>query len=75
MTSDELNDAVNAGADLVLEDLELFATEYSLSIACRSLVDLVVNAQVYLHPGATLDEVIAAEYSRSPEEVRSWMPG
>lgn len=74
-TREEVRHILNAGADLVLENLSLFEIETSASIRSRSLIDLVVNAQSELidTPDATLDEVIEAAYSESPETVKEWI--
>ncbi len=63
----EISEAVNKGADLVLDDIA--PSEYD-----RDLVNLVVNAAMAMldNPAATLDEVITENYSESPETVRSW---
>jgi hypothetical protein len=66
-TRDDVEVAVNAGADLVMEDLSLGDRDYDL-------INLVVNAiMVRLEDAeASLDDVIRENYGDSPEEVRGW---
>lgn len=63
-TRDQISAALNAGADMVLDDDDLFGMETSDSIRMRSLIDLVVNAigTVLDDPDVTLDDVILASY-------------
>jgi hypothetical protein len=60
-TRDQVSAAVNGGADL-LPDHEY---ENEDTIAQDDVVNLVVNAALYLldHPGADVNEVIAAQYT------------
>lgn len=70
-TRADVSRAVNAGADLVLEDFD--ASEQD-----RDLVNIIVNAALTLldKPDATLAEVIEENYGdEDPDEVRSWWTG
>jgi hypothetical protein len=65
---DQVSDAVNAGANLLVEEIE--PDDHGIS-----LVDLVVNAALTLldDPGCTdLNEVIRRCYDDPPSEVLSW---
>lgn len=66
-TLDQVNAAINEGADLVIEG-------QSLSDRATDLVHLACNAigQVLKEPGITLDEAILRSYEADPETVRRW---
>lgn len=66
-TRDRITTAVNAGADLVMDNLELGDRD-------RDLLNLVVNAALSLldAPAMTLDDVIEENYETSPSELRGW---
>lgn len=72
---DEVNQAVNAGIDLITGDREIY-----LSGRDHDLLNLAVNAALSLldNPDWTLDDVIRHNYeSEDPEDgpatVRSWL--
>lgn len=62
-----VSDAANGAAELMLDGLDLGDRD-------TDLLNLFVNATVHLagHPHADLDEIIEANYSDSPKEVRGW---
>lgn len=66
-TREDVMAAVNAGVDLVLDELALGECQ-------ADLVNLVVNAigTVLDNPGASLDQVIEENYDEDPAEVRAW---
>jgi hypothetical protein len=68
-TEEEVSKAVNAGIDLVRD-------EVGDSERDSDLLNLAVNAVMTLleHPGEglTLDDVIESNYESSPDEVRGW---
>jgi hypothetical protein len=66
-TREQVSDAVNAGADLVVDGLGVGEAE-------SDLVNLVVNAIVAVleSPGISLDDVIRQNYETDPAEVRGW---
>ncbi|MCS0601121.1 hypothetical protein NX794_07735 [Streptomyces sp. LP11] len=67
-TLEQLTDAANGGADLVLDGLDLGDRD-------RDLINLVVNAIVTVGEDPLVDDldtVIETQYETSPEEVRSW---
>jgi hypothetical protein len=59
--------AVDAAAGMIGRELDVSDRDIDL-------LNLVVNATVHLfcHPGATLDEIIEANYSEDPKVVREW---
>ncbi|MEU3599645.1 hypothetical protein ABZ714_13105 [Streptomyces sp. NPDC006798] len=69
LTKERIEQAVNEGADVVLDGLDLGDRD-------RDLLGLTVCAIVYqiFHPapGSELDDVIREHYEDSPEEVRKW---
>ncbi|WP_158754255.1 hypothetical protein [Streptomyces sp. NRRL F-2580] len=69
-TREDISTAVNAGVDLVAE--ELAGSERD-----QDLMNMVVNAVLHVleNPNASLDEVIRENYEEEPEEVRSWWSG
>ena len=71
-TREQISHALNVGADLVLD--ELLQGESSRTIAARSLVDIVVHAQMAAleHPDWDLDEIIQHGWETDPEEVKGW---
>lgn len=76
---DDVAAAVNRGADLVLDDADLFPYEDGDEIRVRSVVDLVVNAAMAcLDAGdgpVDLDGVIGENYGTDPAVVRGWITG
>lgn len=62
-----VRDTVNAGADLVIDWL-------SLSDRDNDLINLVVNASVYVaeRGDATMEDVIRTNYDEDPDDVRAW---
>ncbi|KPC89288.1 hypothetical protein [Streptomyces sp. STCH 565 A] len=65
---DDIRFAVNQGADLVQEGLDLGDRD-------SDLINLVVNAIVTVAEDPDvdgLDTVIETQYGESPEEVRGW---
>ncbi|MFD9563365.1 hypothetical protein [Streptomyces sp. NPDC059994] len=69
-TREDISSAVNAGVDLVAE--ELAGSERD-----QDLMNMVVNAVMHIleNPNTSLDEVIRENYEEDPEEVRSWWSG
>ncbi|WP_424214759.1 hypothetical protein ACN20G_23325 [Streptomyces sp. BI20] len=63
----DVSKAVNAGADLVLDELD--GSEHN-----DDLVSLVVNAIMARldNPEISFDEMIRQNYGEEPEEVRGW---
>jgi hypothetical protein len=71
-TYDEVMGIANKAANLVTDELDL------PDCGRRDVVNLVVNAigSLMRNPEtASLDEVIADNYSAEPEEVRDWANG
>lgn len=62
-----VREAANQGAELVLDALNLGDRD-------RDLINLVINATVYLatEPTASFDEMVDANFSDSSAEVRAW---
>jgi hypothetical protein len=69
-TREQVSEAVNAGADLVRDDLDLGDCD-------TDLINLLVNAALTLldEPGLSLDDVIRRCYETEPAEVRGWWSG
>lgn len=74
ITTDQFNAALQrAASDVInLADDDVHDGEQVIDA-----VNLVVNAALHYldHADATLNDVIAANYSDSAEEVRSWIQG
>lgn len=66
-TREQVSQAMNAGADMVLGDLDLDGPE-------ADAVNLAVNAAMTLldSPGATFARVVKENYDESPKVVRGW---
>lgn len=66
-TRDEVGKAMNAGADLVLDDFDSGDRD-------RDFANAIVNAAMGVldNPEVTMTEVIKESYSDPPDEVRSW---
>jgi hypothetical protein len=66
-TCDQISEAVNAGADLVL-------SEFDLGDRDMDLLNLVVNAAMTVldKPDADMDYVAAECYSEPLDEIKSW---
>jgi hypothetical protein len=64
---EQVEQAVNAGADLVRDDLPAGERD-------TDLINLVVNAALTLldNPGLSLDQVMDGSYDGGAAEVRSW---
>ncbi|MFE3579316.1 hypothetical protein [Streptomyces vinaceus] len=69
-TREDISSAVNAGVDLVAD--ELTGSERD-----QDLMNMVVNAVMHIleNPNASLDDVIRENYEEEPEGVRSWWSG
>lgn len=67
---EQVSEAVNAGADLVRDDLDVDGRDVDL-------INLIVNAALTLldEPGLSLDDVIKRCYDTEPAEVRGWWSG
>lgn len=64
---ERVSEAVNEGADTILDALDLGERD-------RDLVNLAVNAGLECldRPGATFEEVVEANFTESPDEIRGW---
>ena len=69
LTRDQVSQAVNDGAELVIHDDGLQVGERE-----TDLINLVVNAAMTLldKPGTTLDQVMDSNYEGGAARVRSW---
>lgn len=69
-TREQVSEAVNVGADLVRDDLDVGDRDIDL-------INLVVNAALTLldEPSLSLDDVIKRCYDAEPAEVRGWWSG
>lgn len=69
-TQQDVSRAVNAGADTVMDALDLGERD-------RDVVNLVVNAALaeLERPGVTFDAVIGANFAETPQQVREWWSG
>ncbi|MFI7142848.1 hypothetical protein ACIBQ5_35655 [Streptomyces massasporeus] len=66
-TEDQVRDAANEGADLVLKSVSLGEPE-------EDAINLAVNAALYclVKPGSSFAEMVEENYGESVEEIRSW---
>lgn len=66
-TRDRVSDAVNAGADIIRDALNLNDRD-------GDLLNLVVNAALTRldQPDADFDDVVDANYTETPDQVRGW---
>jgi hypothetical protein len=66
-TPEQVATAVNAGADVVKDALDVGERD-------TDLINLVVNAALVClkQPEADFDDVVKANYTETPDEVRGW---
>ena len=66
-TRDEVSEAVNNAVNLVAGNIEVSDSD-------QDMLNLIVNAAMTLldFPGASMHEVITANYAEDPENVLGW---
>ncbi|MFF4927420.1 hypothetical protein ACFY2H_00645 [Streptomyces griseofuscus] len=69
LTLERIEELVNSGADIVLDELDLGDRD-------RDLLGLAVVSMIHLlredKSGAELDDVIRCHYEDTPQQVRGW---